>query len=490
MINLSQSTLGDISTMPVPAYPRGNADKHIVHFGVGGFHRAHQAMYLDALLVNGLADGWGITGVGVLSFDEKMRDAMAAQDCLFSLVMKPPNGTIEGRVIGSIMEFLFVPDGPEAVLERLCDPATKIVSLTITESGYPINDSTGEFDPQDDPTKADIAGDGPRQSAFGLIVEALRRRREAGTQAFTIMCCDNIQHNGDVARAAVLGFAKAKDAELAAWIEAEVAFPNSMVDRITPAPNDALRAEVAERFDVADACPVSSESFTQWVMEDRFPAGRPDFDKVGVQLVDDVDPYEMMKLRLLNASHQALAYAGFLAGYEQVHEAVGDPNLHAYLLQAYMRGEAIPTLKPVPGVDLDAYTDELLKRFSNEEVRDTLARLAVDGSDRMSKFLFPVIKDRVAMGEASPACALIVATWARFMEGSDDNGRPSPITDKREAELTEAALADRENPGVFLDHPIFGGLGSESGFRAEYVAAKQTLLDEGVQAAVCHVVSG
>ena len=490
MINLSQSTLGDISTMPVPAYPRGNADKHIVHFGVGGFHRAHQAMYLDALLVNGLADGWGITGVGVLSFDEKMRDAMAAQDCLFSLVMKPPNGTIEGRVIGSIMEFLFVPDGPEAVLERLCDPATKIVSLTITESGYPINDSTGEFDPQDDPTKADIAGDGPRQSAFGLIVEALRRRREAGTQAFTIMCCDNIQHNGDVARAAVLGFAKAKDAELAAWIEAEVAFPNSMVDRITPAPNDALRAEVAERFDVADACPVSSESFTQWVMEDRFPAGRPDFDKVGVQLVDDVDPYEMMKLRLLNASHQALAYAGFLAGYEQVHEAVGDPNLHAYLLQAYMRGEAIPTLKPVPGVDLDAYTDELLKRFSNEEVRDTLARLAVDGSDRMSKFLFPVIKDRIAIGEASPACALIVATWARFMEGSDDNGRPSPITDKREAELTEAALADRENPGVFLDHPIFGGLGSESGFRAEYVAAKQTLLDEGVQAAVCHVVSG
>lgn len=490
MINLSQSTLGDISTMPVPAYPRGNADKHIVHFGVGGFHRAHQAMYLDALLVNGLADGWGITGVGVLSFDEKMRDAMAAQDCLFSLVMKHPNGTIEGRVIGSIMEYLFVPDGPEAVLERLCDPATKIVSLTITESGYPINDSTGEFDPQDDPTKADIAGDGPRQSAFGLIVEALRRRREAGTQAFTIMCCDNIQHNGDVARAAVLGFAKAKDAELAAWIEAEVAFPNSMVDRITPAPNDALRAEVAERFDVADACPVSSESFTQWVMEDRFPAGRPDFDKVGVQLVDDVDPYEMMKLRLLNASHQALAYAGFLAGYEQVHEAVGDPNLHAYLLQAYMRGEAIPTLKPVPGVDLDAYTDELLKRFSNEEVRDTLARLAVDGSDRMSKFLFPVIKDRVAMGEASPACALIVATWARFMEGSDDNGRPSPITDKREAELTEAALADRENPGVFLDHPIFGGLGSESGFRAEYVAAKQTLLDEGVRAAVCHVVSG
>ncbi len=490
MIQLSQSTLGDISTMPVPAYPRDRVDKHIVHFGVGGFHRAHQAMYLDALLADGLADGWGITGVGVLSFDEKMRDAMAAQDCLYSLVLKHPDGEIEGRVIGSIMEYLFVPDDPEVVLNRLSDPATKIVSLTITESGYPIDDSTGQFDPQDEATLADIDGDGPRQSAFGLIVEALRRRRDAGTPAFTIMCCDNIQHNGDVARAAVLGFAKAKDAELAAWVEAEVAFPNSMVDRITPAPDDALRAEVAERFDVEDACPVSSESFTQWVMEDRFPAGRPDYDKVGVQLVDDVDPYEMMKLRLLNASHQQLAYAGFLAGYEQVHEAVGDPKLHAYLLEAYMRGEAVPTLKPVPGVDLEAYTAELLERFGNEEVRDTLARLAVDGSDRMSKFLFPVIKDRIAMGESSPVCALIVATWCRFMEGSDDAGRKSPITDKREAELTEAALADREDPGVFLDHPIFGGLGADEGFRAEYVNAKTTLLGEGIQAAVSRVVAG
>ena len=290
MTKLNAKTLSDLQ-VPVPTYERSQVSTGIVHFGVGGFHRAHQAMYVDALMNTGAARDWGITGVGLLPGDRRMHEILHAQDCLYTLVVKEPDGTMQARVIGSIVDYLFAPDDPEEVLRVMSDPATRVVSLTITEGGYLVNQATGEFD-ADDPSIANDLQDGAVPStAFGFVTEALARRRTAGIEPFTVMSCDNIQGNGEVAHKMMGAFARLKDPELAAWIEDHVAFPNSMVDRITPVTTDADRSVVAERFQVQDGWPVVCEPFTQWVLEDRFPAGRPAFEEVGVQLVPDVEPY-------------------------------------------------------------------------------------------------------------------------------------------------------------------------------------------------------
>ena len=303
MTELDTAHLGDLGPeVAVPGYDRSAVSAGIVHFGVGGFHRAHQAMYLDTLMNHGKALDWGITGVGLLPGDKRMHDVLHAQDCLYTLVVKDPDGTMHPRVIGSIVDYLFAPDDPEAVLAVMSDPATRIVSLTITEGGYLVNQSTGEFDAADPSIRGDLEDGAVPSTAFGFVTEALRRRREAGVEPFTVMSCDNIQGNGEVAHKMIGAFARLKDADLAAWIEEHVTFPNSMVDRITPVTTDHDRSTLTEHFGIDDGWPVVCEPFTQWALEDRFPAGRPPYDEAGVQLVPDVMPYELMKLRLLNAS--------------------------------------------------------------------------------------------------------------------------------------------------------------------------------------------
>ncbi|MCA9876707.1 MAG: mannitol dehydrogenase family protein, partial [Thermomicrobiales bacterium] len=357
--------------------------------------------------------------------------------------------------------------------------------LTITEGGYSVNDTTGEFDPRDPLTLRDLEPDsGLPGSVLGYITAGLARRRAAGTPPFTVMTCDNIQGNGHVARTVVLGFAERKDPELAAWIAENVAFPNSMVDRITPVTTDETRANVLALTGIADRWPVWAESFTQWVLEDNFPNGRPPLEEVGVQMVDDVMPYELMMLRLLNASHQALAYPGALAGLEFVHEVCNDPVLADFLLD-YMRLEGIPTLLPVPGIDLDAYSRELIARYRNEAVRDTLARLAFDGSERIPKFLLPVLRAQLESGGEMRRCAFVLAAWSRFLEGRDENGNPTPINDRRAAELTAAAQGEHEAPGSFLDYqPVFGDLGSSQRLREAFIAYRQSLIDYGARGTI------
>jgi len=485
MTTLSASTLATLpSAVATPAYDRAAISTGIVHFGVGGFHRAHQAMYVDALLARGFSE-WGICGVGVLEFDRAMRDALQAQDNLYTLVTSAPDGTREARVIGSIHEYLFAPDDPEAVLRRLAHPRTRIVSLTITEGGYSVDDATGEFDPRDPLTLRDLEQEsGPPSSVLGYITAGLARRREAGAPPFTVMSCDNIQGNGHVMRTALLGFAGRKDSDLATWIAGNVAFPNSMVDRITPVTTDEIRAMVRDEYGIEDRWPVHAESFTQWVLEDTFPAGRPPYEDVGVQMVDDVEPYELMKLRLLNASHQAIGHLGLLAGYEWVHDAVREPLFSDFLLD-YMRIEAIPTLQPVPGIDLEAYCRELIARFGNENVRDTLARLVVDGSDRIPKFLLPVLRHQLDTGGDFRRCALVLAAWSRFLEGVGENGAPMPINDRRSAELALAMESELREPGAFLDYrPVFGDLGLDSRLREAFVAFRASLAERGVRATV------
>ena len=347
---LSTATLTGLG-IPVPGYDRATITAGIVHIGVGGFHRAHQAMYLDKLMTDGKAMDWGICGVGVLPSDARMKQVMDAQDCLYTLVLKAPDGTWEPRVIGSIVEYLLSPDDPEAVIERMTDPAIRIVSLTVTEGGYNVDAVTGEFNAQNPAVVADLAPGATPGTTFGLVVEALARRRARGSAPFTVMSCDNIQGNGHVAQRMFTAFARLRDPELGQWISDNVSFPNSMVDRITPATTDEDRAQVADRYGVLDGWPVVCEPFTQWVLEDAFPLGRPPVEQVGVQVVADVEPYELMKLRLLNASHQGLCYFGHLAGYRLVHEVCQDPLFARFLLD-YMDREATPTLCPVPGIDL------------------------------------------------------------------------------------------------------------------------------------------
>jgi mannitol 2-dehydrogenase len=480
---LSSATLADLDARVArPAYDRSQVTASIVHFGVGGFHRAHQAMYLDRLMNEGKALEWGICGVGALPHDRRIIDTLRSQDGLYTLVVKHPDGRREPRVIGSVVETMFAPDDPDAVVARLADPVTRIVSLTITEGGYLVNQVTGEFDASDPAIQADLAGGATPSTVFGYITAALARRRDRGEPPFTVMSCDNLPDNGDVAQRMICAFARLKDPGLADWMEAEVAFPNCMVDRITPVTAEHDIVRLAEEFAIRDGWPVVCEPFTQWVLEDHFGQGRPPFEDVGVQMVDDVVPYELMKLRLLNASHQALCYLGHLAGYRYAHEVCQDP-LFADFLLAYMEREGSPTLPEVPGVDLDAYRRQLVERFANPEVRDTLARLCAESSDRIPKWLVPVVRENLRTGGEIERSALVVASWARYAEGVDEKGEAIEVVDRLKDRVMGAAARQRDDPLAFIrDRDLFGGLADDERFTAAYTAALEALHTRGARA--------
>ena len=476
------------STVPGPAYDRTRVETGVVHFGVGGFHRAHQAMYHDRLMNEGKALDWGICGVGVMPADRRMKDALDAQDGLYTLVVKHADGTYEPRVIGAITEYLFAPDDPEAVIEKLADPGTRIVSLTVTEGGYSIDQITGEFTPAGDVAR-DVEPGTPR-TTFGFVTEGLARRRDRGVAPFTVMSCDNLQGNGHLSRLAFTAFARLRDPELGGWVEREVRFPNSMVDRITPVTTDDDRAEVRDRFGVDDRWPVVCEPFTQWVLEDAFTLGRPPYEDAGVQVVDDVEPYELMKLRLLNASHQALCYFAYLDGYRLVHEAAQDPLFREFL-RGYMDDEGTPTLAPVPGVDLDEYKRTLIDRFSNPEVRDTVARLCAESSDRIPKWLLPVVRRQLETGGPISHSAAVVASWARYAEGVDEQGEPIEVVDRLSDSLTAIARRQREDPDAFIaNRELFGDLAGDPRFADAYRSALRSLHERGARATLESIVKG
>ncbi len=492
-VPLNARTVGSLD-VPVPSYDRSQVSTGIVHFGVGGFHRAHQAMYLDRLMSEGKAMDLGICGVGVMPFDLKMRDALVSQDCLYTLVLKAPDGSWTPQVIGSIVQYLYAPDDPEAVIEKMADPATRIVSLTVTEGGYNFSPVTGRFDAENPRVVADLAPGAVPGTVFGLVTEALVRRRDRGVVPFTIMSCDNIQGNGHVAQEVFTAYARLKgeasgDTGLGAWVAEHVAFPNSMVDRITPVTTDEDRAQVAERFGITDAWPVVCEPFTQWVLEEHFTDGRPPYEEVGVEVVPDVEPYELMKLRLLNASHQALCYFGYLAGYRLVHEVAQDPLFATFLLD-YMNREATPTLQPVPGIDLEAYKTELIERFSNAGVRDTVARLCAESSDRIPKWLVPVIAANIEAGRDVSLSAAIVASWARYDEGVDEEGAPIEIVDQLADRLQALAKEQSEEPLAFVRNTdLFGDLAEHEAFTKPYLATLASLHERGSRATLKEIVA-
>ncbi|MBL6632633.1 MAG: mannitol dehydrogenase family protein [Candidatus Nanopelagicales bacterium] len=472
----------------IPEYDRRELKSGIVHIGVGNFHRAHQALVIDRLLRIGAGQEWGICGVAALPSDEPLVRSLQSQDCLYTLVEKDASGRWDSRVIGSITQVLLVSDDPQAVVDKLADPDVRIVSLTITEGGYNINPETGEFMLNTPAVLSDLARTTPPTTVFGLVCAALERRRDSGIPPFTILSCDNIQHNGDVARAMFTAFAEEYNPELAIWMTYTVAFPNSMVDRITPVTTQADRETVSEHIGVRDECPVLCEPFFQWVVEDDFSSGRPSWEEAGVQVTDNVAPYEKMKLRLLNASHQGLAYFALLMGYQYVHDAAQDP-LIATFLRRYMDEEATPTLDSLPGVDLEHYKSDLIERFANPEVKDTVARLAAESSDRIPKWLLPVVRDRLDQGGDVRLSAAIVASWARYAEAIDEDGRDIDVVDPLRDELIPIARRQDDYRTAFIENrALFGDLVDHHEFRDPYVETLSHLKSNGARATLAWIL--
>jgi mannitol 2-dehydrogenase len=427
-------------------------------------------VYLDDLMRRGQAHEWGICGVGLLPQDAAMRDALVPQDGLYTVMTRDADGD-EARVIGSLTRFLLAPDDPETVLTALAAPQTRLVTMTITEGGYEL----------DDPSRPPLA--------FDYLAQALARRRKTGTAPFTVLSCDNVQGNGAVARHALLTYAARHDAALADWIGAHVTFPSCMVDRITPQTTDADRARVRGEFGIEDVWPVVCEPFRQWVVEDEFCNGRPPLEDVDVQMVADVHPYEMMKLRLLNAGHSGMAYLAALMGIALVPEAAADPLFQQFLRRLW-DDEVTPLLPPVPGVDLTEYKQTLLTRFANPRIADQVARLCLDGSPKMPKFLLPSVREQLARGHVPPMLTLAVAGWFRYLQGHDDAGRAITVQDPMAVTLQVRARAGGDDPRPLLGlREVFGDLGDSAPFVAALQSDLQQLRAEGARATLAaHLV--
>ncbi len=481
-VRLRQNTLTQMQAeVRVPRYDRAALEPHTVHLGVGGFHRAHQAVYLDDLLALEGAPRWGECGLGVLTSDDRMRDVLGAQDHLYTVVERSAGEPV-ARVIGSMTDFVYAPGERERALERMAAPTTRIVSLTITEGGYFLDEGTGEFLADHPDIQHDLQHPEAAKSSFGLIAEALDRRRVRGLPAFTVMSCDNLQGNGHVVERVLLGYAGLRKPELRDWIAANAAFPNSMVDRITPQTTPADVAFVAQRFGLDDAWPVVTEPFRQWVIEDNFSNGRPEWERVGGEIVADVAPYELMKMRLLNGSHLAMAYLGALKGYTYVHEVMADELFTAFIA-AFME-EVTPVVPVIPGTSVTEYKATLIERFKNPTINDQVTRICSEGSAKLPKWLLPSIAELTEKGLPTPLLSLVVASWIFYLgRGVDERGRPLEIVEARAGELRTIASAAGLDPRPLLAvRSIFGErLPADGEFVRRVEVAMRHLASEGVE---------
>ncbi len=488
-ITLSNSELATIGeTVAVPHYNRQIVKAGILHFGIGNFHRAHQGVYLDDLFNLGRDFDFGIIGAGVMEFDHAMRDLLAEQDFLTTVVEQEATRS-EARVTGPMIGYL-PPGDVSAIVGRMTDPAIRIVSLTVTEGGYFVNPATGIFDPAEPAIAADGANPDVPKTVFGLIVAGLKQRRARGIAPFTVMSCDNLPHNGRVARSAVVGLARLSDPELADWIDENVAFPNGMVDRITPATGERERRIAAEEFGIEDGSPVFCEDFRQWVLEDDFPAGRPALEAVGVQFVPDVTPYENMKIRILNGGHAVIAYPAGLMDIHFAHEAM-ENNLISDFLEKVEREEIIPIVPPVPNTDLDEYFALIKRRFANPKIGDTIRRLCLDGSNRQPKFIIPSIADNLDNDGSVIGLALESALWCRYCYGVTDSGREIEPNDPNWDRLRRQAEKAKSDPAAWLEmKDIYGDTADSPLFAGQFAAWVKMLWEKGAEATVRHYVSG
>lgn len=449
------------SKVQIPTYKRESLSPGIVHIGVGNFHRAHQAMYMHKLFNAGIALDWGIRGAGIKSYDVVMRNKLQQQDWLTTVVELDANN-LTGQVSASMIDF--IASDANTLIAALSQSEIRIVSLTITEGGYFMDDKTGDFNLAHPEIQADIANIDKPSTVFGLIIAALKLRRAQKTPPFTVMSCDNIPHNGDVTQRVVHIMANAIDPDLANWIKESVTFPNSMVDCITPATSDQERERLTALFGIEDQAPVFCEPFKQWVLEDNFVNGRPPLEQAGVEFVKDVAPFELMKLRILNGGHAAIAYPAALLGISFVHEVMANSLIRPYL-KKLVTEEIIPTLPAVPGVNFDDYFSIIESRFSNPEVRDTVPRLCQDASNRLPKFILPIISANLQQGRDCKGLALVVALWCRLCYESGKPDSDLVLDDPQASRLIKQAQLAKEDASIFLQmNDIFGILSNNEIF--------------------------
>ena len=462
-----------------PRYDRTALVPAVVHIGVGGFHRAHQAMYFDDLAATGVTD-WGVVGVGL--HRPQMGEVLHAQDGLFTVVERGADRA-SARVVGSVVHYLHAPSDPEAVVRALSDPRTRLVTLTVTGGGYLLDDG-GRFAEHDPDVQHDLRHPDAPRTVVGFLVEALIRRRDRGAGPFTVLSCDNLPDSGAAARTSVVSFARLRDAELADWIDQHVTFPSSMVDRITPETSPQTRDEIERTFGVADRWPVVTEPFRQWIVEDAFCAGRPPLERVGVQLVPDVHDYKHIKARMLNGGHCALGYLGTLVGCATTDQAMTHPQVRA-VLERMLEDEVQPLLPHVPGMELEQYRRTTLERLANPAIGDSLARLCRRGSTKMPSYLLPSLADAVDRGTPRRMLVLAVAAWMRYLRGADLAGRPIEVQDARAEALQALARRGGDDPRPLLGmRSVFGRLGDHEDLVGELALALATLSQEGLDAAV------
>ncbi len=482
---LSTATLDRLpAAVARPAYDRAALGTGILHLGIGAFHRAHMAAYTDTALAAG-DPRWGILGASLRSPDT--RDALAPQDGLYAVAERDASGE-RLRVVGAVTRLLVAPEDPGALVAALAAPETRIVSLTVTEKGYCHSPATGELDERHPDVVHDLAHPEAPRSAPGFVVEALRRRRAAGLPFFTALCCDNLPQNGATLRRVLVRFAELRDPDLGRALAGELRCPATMVDRIVPATTDADRDGIAAGLGLRDAWPTATEPFTQWVIEDDFACGRPDWDRAGASFVADVAPFELAKLRMLNGSHSTLAYLGYLAGHETVADALAAPGFAA-LVRGLMRDEVAPTLPPVPGLDLTSYADSLVARFRNPALRHRTWQIAMDGTQKLPQRLLGTVRDRLAAGASIDRLALGVAAWIRYATGRDERGGAIDLRDPLADELRRRT-AGLGGAGALAEallglDAVFGrDLPAEPRFTRAVVDALSTLMRDGAAASV------
>lgn len=469
-MQLNQNTIPSIApSIRVPAYNRKELKTGIVHVGVGGFHRAHQGVVIQQLIEMGGNNDWGICGIGLRQGDRKIAEIFERQDCLYTLITRHPGGKVECDLMAQMTDFLLAPDDQQTVIDRMAHNETKIVSLTITEGGYNLR-SDGEFDIDHPDIQHEIKNPDDPRTIYGYLFAALKKRKAGGLPPFTVMSCDNIQHNGDVIKKMMCAFTKAQDPDFADWIAQHVAFPNSMVDRITPVTTTAELSYLADRCNLGDEWPVTCEPFLQWIIEDNFSDGRPDFDKIaGVQFVADVTPYEKMKIRLLNAGHSVLGIFGALMGIPTIDACMANDQLRK-ALRKFWNSEATPILDEVEGIDLDEYKNNLEERFGNANIKDNVSRICSESSAKLPKFLLPTIRENLQQGGNIEIATLLIAAWCYYSDKQIDNhGQPLEIIDTMQEELRAAAQRRQEEDSAFLMvHEVFGDLGANEIFRGSF----------------------
>lgn len=467
-MKLCDDTLSTVSVQK-PEYDRNKVESGIVHLGPGAFHRAHQAVFVDDILARD--PSWGIIGASLRS--DAAANALNPQNGLYSVITR--SGTTEKcRVIGSLKQVICAPDDPAALIAQMAAPSVRIVSLTITEKGY-CRDAIGtDVDLKSPDIQHDLGNPDRPRSAPGFLVAALARRKAAGAGPFTVLSCDNLPHNGQIARHVVTGLARRIDPDLADWIDGSVTFPSSMVDRIVPATTKQDRACAKKHLGMVDEWPVMTEPFGQWVIEDQFCAGRPPFDDRAVILTGDVHPFETMKLRLLNGSHSALAYLGLLRGHSTVAEAVNDPSIGNFV-KRLMVDEISPCINVPPDIDLAQYRDDLMERFRNPALNHALLQIATDGSQKLPQRILNSIRDRMAADESYDCLARVIAAWLQFIFARGPNGYLFVLDDPLATELRGSANAPHSPLTVLKNRQIFGDLAQSVPFRDSVQTALGTI---------------